>query len=203
MYHTAKKLILASASPRRQEFFRQLNLNFTVQTCEIDETPYEDERPEDYVRRLAVDKAAAVGRVQPEAWVLGADTIVCLGNTLLGKPKNEQEALSTLLSLSGKKHKVVTSFCLYSLGNDVCEVMAVVTQVLFCQITKEMAENYIRTGEPMDKAGSYGIQGLGGLFVERIEGSYSSVVGLPLVEVSSCLQKHGVIIPFKDGLLKK
>lgn len=195
MYYTQKELILASASPRRRDFLHQLDLQFTTQTCEIDETPRNGELPEDYVCRLAHDKAAAVGMNMSGAWVLGADTIVCLGDTLLGKPQNEQQALHTLLSLSGKKHKVVTAFCLYSLEEEVVEVEPVVTFVTFCSLTKEMAENYIRTGEPLDKAGSYGIQGLGGVFVEKIEGSYSSVVGLPLVEVLACLQKHGVIRP--------
>lgn len=193
MYSTVKKLILASASPRRHDFLSQLNLNFTTQACDIDETPRAGELPEDYVCRLAYEKAAVVGKGTPNGWALGADTIVCLGDTLLGKPQNEDHALETLLSLSGKKHKVVTAFCLYSQKNKVSDVELVVTFVTFCSFTEEMAQNYIRTGEPMDKAGGYGIQGIGGVFVEKIEGSYSSVVGLPLVEVVKCLQKHGVI----------
>lgn len=193
MYLTQKELILASGSPRRQDFFNQLNLNFTIQTRDIDETPWEGELPVDYVSRLACDKARAVGEQYPHAWVLGADTIVCLGDTLLGKPRSAAGALDTLLSLSGEKHKVVTAFCLYSQATKVCDVEAVTTFVTFTSFGKESALNYIATGEPMDKAGSYGIQGLGGVFVKKIEGSYSSVVGLPLVEVVSCLQKHGVI----------
>lgn len=195
MYFTEKKLVLASGSPRRRDFLRQLNLKFATQTCDIDETPHVGESPEKYVCRLAVDKAKTVGCSVPQAWVLGADTIVCVDNMLLGKPRNKEHALETLLRLSGKKHKVVTAFCLYSQGNGVSEVEPVTTFVTFRSFTEEIALSYIATGEPMDKAGCYGIQGVGGVLVEKIEGSYSSVVGLPLVEVTSCLQKHGIIRP--------
>lgn len=186
-------VILASSSPRRRELLEQAGLSFQVQSRQIDETPLDGESPLDLATRLAKAKAEVVARLQPEAsLILGADTIVVLGDTILGKPSDAQDAIATLTLLSGKQHQVITAFAVTcSPEATLWSVRSVHTDVYFQDLDQERIERYVRTGEPMDKAGSYGIQGLGGALVERIEGSYSNVVGLPIVEVLECLARMG------------
>jgi septum formation protein len=186
-------VILASSSPRRRELLERAGLSFEVQSRQIDESPHDGESPLDLATRLARGKAEAVARLQPQpSLVLGADTIVVLGDTILGKPSDPQDAIATLQLLSGKQHRVITAFAL-TCGPEatVWSVRSVHTDVYFQTLNQKRIERYVESGEPMDKAGSYGIQGLGGALVERIEGSYSNVVGLPIVEVIECIARMG------------
>ena len=180
-------LILASQSPRRKELLSQLGVQFQTRPADIDETPLSGESPMDYVLRLSIEKARCIAGSQSGTWVLGSDTTVVRGEAILGKPEDEEDAVSMLLSLSGKTHQVLTAVALVK-GEQVLS-RVVSTQVCFREITESMARAYWATEEPCDKAGSYGIQGLGGMLVRSIDGSYSSVVGLPLAETADLLME--------------
>jgi septum formation protein len=182
-------IILASASPRRAELLQQIGLNFSVRPADIDETPAPDETPEQYVERLAREKALAVAGASPECLVLGSDTSVVLDGTILGKPTDPSDARETLARLSGATHQVMTAVALATEGQ--CESVLVITEVCFRQLSTAEIEAYVASGEPMDKAGSYGIQGLGGIFVNELRGSYSAVAGLPLQETAALLAGAG------------
>ncbi|MCH1930258.1 Maf family nucleotide pyrophosphatase [Shewanella sp. A25] len=192
-------LVLASTSPRRKELlgnlgFGRSDFQFEIVSPDIDETPFFDEQPRDYVQRLAAQKALAglaICTQIAEPSVLGSDTVVVLENQILGKPADEADAKRILTALSGKSHTVMTAVALAN--RDHTEVRLVETQVRFCVLTDTDIDAYIATKEPMDKAGGYGIQGLGGCFVEAIDGSYSSVVGLPLVETRELLVAAGIL----------
>lgn len=199
-------LVLASTSPRRKELLAQIGFgrpefSFTQVAPDIDETVQQGEAPRDYVRRLAAEKAQAglalcADMSQPA--VLGSDTIVVLENQILGKPLDVADAKQTLSELSGRTHTVMTAVALtYKAGESdstlKTSVCLVETQVRFCALSTADIEAYVASKEPMDKAGSYGIQGLGGCFVAAIEGSYSGVVGLPLVETRELLAEVGFI----------
>ena len=192
-------IYLASASPRRRELLQQIGVRFTVMNAAVDESVLNGEQPLDYVCRLAQAKAEAVlSRVEIEGQlirpVLGADTTVVLGNRVLGKPENEEDAVSMLMSLSGQTHKVMTAVALAD-DNSECpepKLAYSVTGVKFRTIDESEARRYWQTGEPADKAGSYGIQGLGAIFVESLSGSYSGVVGLPLYETANLLRQANV-----------
>lgn len=178
-------LYLASASPRRRELLAQLGVQFDILLPEIDETPLAGEAAEALVERLAREKAEAglaLAKAQGKSPrpVLGSDTIVVRDGQVLGKPRDEADALATLASLSGRWHQVMTAIALADQSGTRARVIT--TQVQFCQLSGAQIQAYWDTGEPADKAGSYGIQGLGGNFVRAIRGSYSAVVGLPLVE---------------------
>lgn len=182
-------IILASASPRRSELLQQIGLSFSVQPAHVDETPGPDESAEHYVERLARDKALAVAVSSPGALVLGSDTSVVLNHAILGKPVNPADAVATLLKLSNTTHQVMTAV---ALARDThCESRVVITEVRFRKLSLPEVEAYVASGEPMDKAGSYGIQGLGGIFVRELRGSYSAVVGLPLHETAALLADAG------------
>ncbi|RLA48842.1 MAG: septum formation inhibitor Maf [Gammaproteobacteria bacterium] len=189
---TGTRLILASASPRRRELLNQLGVSYLCDPAEIDETPLAGEAPEDYVRRMAQEKAAAVaGRYPaPEYAVLAADTTVVIDDDVLGKPRDHFHALGILARLSGRQHSVLTAVCLHSASGLRCELVE--TKVEFTQLSREICEAYLATEEPWDKAGGYGIQGLGGAFVRSIQGSYSNVVGLPLCETWQLLAANGI-----------
>ncbi|MEH6560088.1 MAG: Maf family protein [Marinobacter sp.] len=182
-------VILASASPRRSELLEQIGVRFSVQPAHIDETPRTAEMPGDYVERLAREKALAVAISFPGKLVLGSDTSVVLNAAILGKPSNEREAKAMLAKLSGTTHQVMTAIALAQGGH--CETCLVTTQVTFRCLSDDEIAAYVATGEPMDKAGSYGIQGLGGIFVKELKGSYSAVVGLPLQETAALLASAG------------
>lgn len=179
-------LYLASKSPRRRELLTQIGVVFSIIDVDVPEERAPDEAPLDYVSRLAADKARAGAILKPDAPVLGADTIVVLGSTVLEKPANKTQAINMLTNLSGQTHQVMTavSICRGSEQKTLC----CETDVRFRAVSAAEAERYWNSGEPQDKAGGYGIQGLGGVFVEEIRGSYSAVVGLPLFETSQLLQ---------------
>ena len=194
-FRTKDQLILASGSPRRQAFLRELGLGFEVEVPAVEERARPAESAEDFVRRVAVDKAGAVARRFPRAWVLAADTVVVLDNDILGKPHSPAMAKQMLMRLAGRSHRVLTGFCLRCADRAETVSRAVTTEVCFASFSEEVAAAYVSTGEPLDKAGGYGIQGKGGVLVERITGSYSNVVGLPLAEVVSELLRFQVIAP--------
>lgn len=189
------KLILASTSPRRREILAALDLKFTVNGVEIDERCLDGETAEDMVLRLASEKVAVVQSGRSDR-VIGADTAVVLGDAILGKPRNRDEAVAMLLSLSNRRHRVLTGVALR--GPDGVKTALSETNVYFRAISQDEAHAYWQSGEPRDKAGAYGVQGLGGAFVERLDGSYSGVVGLPVFETVQLLQNAGI-----DVLVKK
>jgi septum formation protein len=189
------QLHLASSSPRRAEILQALGLNISVKGVAIDESSLHDESPLQMVLRLAQQKAAAAV-VDAGILVLGADTVVVLDEQVLGKPRDEADAVAMLLSLSGRRHQVLTGVALKSQKKIHSTYSA--TDVQFREIGRDEATLYWQSGEPADKAGAYGIQGLGGQFVEAIEGSYSGVVGLPVFETAALLKLAGIDLLAKD-----
>ena len=189
-----RPLILASASPRRAELLTQIGVRFTVRPTDLDETPQPDESPLALVERLAAAKAnaAVAGQaITDDEVVLASDTVVVLDNHALGKPVDMADATAMLSALSGRTHQVMTAVSVRDKHRQ--ETICVTTQVNFAELTAAQIARYWATGEPADKAGAYGIQGIGGQFVKSIEGSYSAVVGLPLFETVALLQAFGVI----------
>lgn len=179
-------IYLASGSPRRRELLAMLDVSFDVLTAPVEERKRAGESAPDYVRRLALEKALAGVAVAPEPRpVLGADTIVVLDGRILEKPRDAAHAARMLTALSGQRHQVMTAIAFADSGHKLCQ--SVMTEVTFRQMSEQEIHRYIASGEPMDKAGAYGIQGLGGVFVRAINGSYHGVVGLPLVETSELL----------------
>ncbi|MDD0845418.1 Maf family protein [Pseudomonas sp. Gutcm_11s] len=186
-------LHLASGSPRRRELLAQVGVPFVTLIASIDETALPDEPAERYVERLAREKALAGLASLPaaaDAVVLGADTAVVLDGRILGKPLDRADALATLAALSGREHQVLTAVALVA-GQRV-ESRVVASRVRFRALRAGEAEAYWATGEPCDKAGGYGIQGLAAVFVSQLEGSYSAVVGLPLCETVQLLEEFGI-----------
>jgi septum formation protein len=192
---TVANLILASASPRRQSLLQELGLDFVIKEAGIEESPAAGESPREFAVRAASDKAGYIARANPEYWVLGADTIVVYDNRILGKPVDAAEALEVLQKLAGRKHLVHTGFCLTHAEERIKVSRVVTTEVCFYPFSRDIAAAYVATGEGLDKAGAYGIQGKGSFLVERINGSYTNVVGLPLVEVVEELLRYRVIEP--------
>jgi septum formation protein len=182
-------LVLASASPRRRDLLSQLGLRFTVAAADLDETPLAGEVADAYVLRLAREKARAVAQRFPGAWVLAADTTVALGPELLGKPGDAAEAREMLSRLSGRTHSVYTGVALAGRA-DVATVVR--TGVTFRTLSAAEIGWYVETGEPMDKAGAYAVQGVGAMFIERIDGSYTNVVGLPLSTLFLMMRRAGI-----------
>ena len=184
------QIILASASPRRKELLDQINVSYQVYPVDLDETPWPDEAPLDYVQRVAAEKSAACkAQLNTEIPVLAADTAVILGAVIMGKPKDKADAMAMLTQLSGKTHQVYSAISLRGREHD----QAVsITEVTFRCLTEQEILAYWHSGEPVDKAGSYAIQGRGGVFIESIKGSFSGVVGLPLFETADLLSKQGI-----------
>ena len=195
MFTTLQPLVLASTSPRRRAYFADLGLDFTVCAADIDEQAREGEEPEPFVLRLAGEKAVAVRHLYPSSWVVAADTVVCIDGRLLGKPMDTDDAVEMLMALSGREHHVLTGFCVTCEKEDILVRRAVDSSVRFAAFGREVARAYAETGEPLDKAGAYGIQGKGAFLVERISGSYSNIVGMPLHEVLEVLLERRVVVP--------
>lgn len=187
------KLILASKSPRRRYLLKQAGLEFSVIPSTLDENSIPLTSPESYVRRLAETKAEEISQQYPESWVIGADTIVFINDTILGKPSSRKEAREMLKSLSGKTHQVLTGYCIRREITNRAFSETVKTDVCFKELTEVEINWYIRSGEPFDKAGAYAIQGIGTFLVKRINGSYTNVVGLPVCEVLEFLIKEGIV----------
>jgi septum formation protein len=186
-------LILASASPRRQELLSSAGISFEVLPSEVDEGFREGEPPEEYVLRLARRKAKKAGERHKDRWVLAADTVVVIDGRILGKPGDRQEAREMLGVLSGQEHRVITGFCLLRGDSGRSREGTVTTRVRFKRLSSREIEWYLDTGEPFDKAGAYAIQGKAAFMVREIRGSYTNVVGLPLTEVIEALQEMGAV----------
>jgi septum formation protein len=184
-------LTLASRSPRRRELLEQLGLRLEIRPADTDETPLPREPAGDYVRRVAREKARAVAGET----VLAADTTVVLDGVILGKPAGGDDARRMLRALSGRVHEVVTGVCARRAGRE--EVLAATTAVRFARLTEAQIAWYVATGEPLDKAGAYAVQGVGGAFVEDLRGSVSNVVGLPLAETVALLARLGFALPWE------
>ena len=185
-------LVLASQSPRRSEILRQAGIPFTVRAADVDESVLASESPADYVQRLAAAKAYAIEAADGET-VLGADTTVVIDGEILAKPADAADARRMLARLSGRRHEVLTGICLRRGGHTIRDYAA--TGVVFATLSDAEIDEYVATGEPMDKAGAYGIQGLASKFVERIDGDYFNVMGLPVALVYQHLR--GVQPPSK------
>jgi septum formation protein len=203
-------LILASASPRRQELLQSAGIPFTVQPADIDEMPRAGEAPRDCAERLAREKALAVFRIRPQDCVLGADTIVVVDDMILGKPRDAADAARMLRLLSGRTHAVITGVCVVGKrrargpqsvasedapsadGQDL-QTASETTLVSMCELSDDEIRGYVATSEPMDKAGAYAIQALASRWIPRIEGDYSNVVGLPVALVYRMLRERGAI----------
>jgi septum formation protein len=193
-------LVLASASPRRQELLRNAGIRFEVQPTNIPEVAQPGEAPRAFAERMAREKALAVFRLRPNDFVLGADTIVVVDAEILGKPGDRADAVRMLRLLSGRKHQVTTGVCLFGLcpreenGKTGFEdVKSETTLVTMDTLGNDDIHSYISTGEPMDKAGAYAIQGRASRWISRIEGDYFNVVGLPVSLVYKMLREHGAI----------
>ena len=184
-------LVLASASPRRQELLRNAGIPFEVQAAKIPEEPIPGESAKDCAERLAREKASAVARQRPQDVVLGADTVVVIDNQILGKPRDAKDAARMLRLLSGREHRVITGVALVVNGQ--WFVASEITSVTFSEITEKEIADYVATGEPMDKAGAYAIQGIASRWIPRIEGDYSNVVGLPVALVWRMLREQGLL----------
>jgi len=196
-------LVLASASPRRREILQNVGIPFAVQAADIVEVAKADETPKAFAERLAQEKAKAVSQQRPDDWILSADTIVVVDNTILGKPRDLVDAVRMLRLLSGRQHQVITGVCLagrkisdvssqFSVPGFV-DVRSEITQVFVSDIRENEIREYVETAEPMDKAGAYAIQGRASRWISRIEGDYFNVVGLPVSLVYRMLQHHKII----------
>jgi len=188
-------LILASQSPRRKYLLEQAGLSFVVIPGSFDEESVPLSKPETYVKILAREKARQISDLHPDSWVIGADTIVSIKNTILGKPDSREDARRMLGRLSGQTHEVVTGYALFCKSAQKHFAEAVKTDVCFKVLTDDEIEWYVQTREPFDKAGAYAIQGLGTFLVRSIKGSYTNVVGLPVCEIIELLVREGVIGP--------
>ncbi|MEK4486606.1 Maf family protein [Psychrobacillus sp. FSL H8-0484] len=196
---TNHQIILASESPRRKELFGKLGIPFEVQPSSVNEEVEGEHTPEEFALSIAKLKATAIAEKNPHAVVIGADTTVRLGNELLSKPANNEEAKKYLQKLSGKVHNVITGVSIQGLGSSLGFTES--TLVKFYDLTDEQIDAYVATGDSLDKAGAYGIQTMGGLFVEKIQGDYNNVVGLPISRLfQTLLNLH--IIEFDKELSK-
>jgi septum formation protein len=189
-----QNLILASSSPRRKELLENLQISFTILSSEVDESFSPGLSPDEVVMELASRKAQAVFNDNPDAFVIGADTIVVANNEILGKPTNEEEAVAMLKLLSGAQHDVYTGVTIISPTSSTRFFEK--TEVWFWELTDDEIRSYVKTGEPLDKAGAYGIQQLGSLLVKKIHGDYFAVGGLPVARTIRELKKAGYQLPY-------
>lgn len=183
-------LILASSSPRRKDFITKLGLNFQIVKPDADESVLVGESASDYVKRMANEKANIVAALHSNDIVLAADTIVVCDNRILGKPVNREDAKNILRLLSGRTHEVMTAVCIIK-GDEEIEIFEV-TKVTFAPLTEELIDTYVASGECDDKSGAYAVQGIGAMLIQKVEGSVSSVVGLPICQVRCALEKLGL-----------
>jgi septum formation protein len=186
-------LVLASNSPRRSDLIKQLGLPFEVIGTSVDEEYRPYESPRDHVQRLALEKAESVAHLRPRQWIISADTIVLLNGEVLGKPRDQADARRMLKTLSGRKHRVMTAFCILNKSLGICSLRLVETDVTIKHLSSQEVDAYLSTGEPMDKAGAYGAQGIGSFLIREIRGSYTNVVGLPTCELAEELIRLGII----------
>ncbi len=186
-------LILASASPRRQELLESAGIQFEMIPSNTDEKFLAGERPEEHVIRLARAKAMEVARKNADRWILAADTVVVIDGRFLGKPRDPQEAQEMLQMLSGREHRVITGYCIFNSSTKEKREGSVTSRVQFKALSLEEIQWYIHTEEPFDKAGAYAVQGKAAFMIKEVHGSYTNVVGLPLCEVVEDLRELGAI----------
>ncbi|WP_456325237.1 Maf family protein [Desulfonauticus submarinus] len=191
-FRNKKDIVLASKSPRRQELLSLLGICFYVHPSKFKEPKPFNISPSDYALLLAKKKAEEVAHTFPQAAVLGADTIVVIGDKILGKPKNQSQALEYLTLLRGKIHTVITAVAL--IEKNTVHTFFVQSKVKIANFSSSVLKNYIATQEPLDKAGAYAVQGIGGFLVEEIQGSYTNVIGLPLTETTKLLIEKQIIV---------
>src|SRR3990170_7249114 len=189
-----KAIILASASPRRKELLEQIGLNFRVEPSNYQENIRFDLEPHDLARSLSLEKARLVARNHRNALVIAADTFIVFEGKILGKPHTETEAKRMLGTLNGNSHSVITGFAIIDTESNKALSKSVETKVYLRRLTKEEIDAYVKSKEPLDKAGAYAIQGLGSVIVEKIEGDYFNVIGLPLSALTESLKEFGVHI---------
>lgn len=187
------EIILASESPRRRRLLEQARIRFRVVPSRVDETVVDEARPVKHARELAEAKAASVSEKYPEAWVIGADSIVVLENSILNKPASMEDAYMMLSRLSGRTHRVITGYSIICRSLQHFHSDACITQVTFKELTDTEIRWYLQTPEPWDKAGAYAVQGIAAFMVRHIQGSYTNVIGLPVCELVEHLFKHGII----------
>ncbi len=185
-------IILASSSPRRKDLLRQIGIVFTSDHVDVDERVLPHEKPEVYVVRVALDKARAAAQRAGNGIVIAADTIVVLDDAILGKPSDARDAARMLTLLSGRGHRVITGLAIIEAATRKTLTRTEITHVWFHNLAQDEISSYVSTGEPLDKAGAYGIQGKGALLVDRIEGCYFNVVGLPLSLLAKMLRSFGI-----------
>ena len=186
------RFVLASASPRRKELLRSIGLSFEVVPSQVEERQEEGESVSAYVERLAREKAAAVAFQHPGTWVLAADTVVFIDGHTLEKPDGKAGAAAMLSRIAGREHTVFTGVALVCRDSGYSDSSVTSSRVRLLPLTPSEIDWYVKTGEPMDKAGAYAVQGVGGMFIESIDGSYTNVVGLPLSEVFRMMKKAGI-----------
>lgn len=190
------QIILASTSPRRSELLTNLGITFEVLPSNAPEDFEDGMDVCNVVKMLAERKASVIADEHPGALIIAADTVVSFENKILGKPASDEEAFETLKSLSGQTHQVISGVALIGRNLKIFEIFAVVTDVTFSDFDEKVIRDYIKTGEPLDKAGGYGIQSKGAVLVQRINGSYHNVVGLPVFELAEALRKYAKVIEY-------
>ncbi|HAG49710.1 MAG: septum formation protein Maf [Deltaproteobacteria bacterium GWC2_42_51] len=187
------RITLASSSPRRKALLEEAGLTFSICPADIDEDIRKGESPREHTIRLAEEKAQVVAKKTNDSWIIGADTIVFIDNQILGKPSDINEARKMLNLLSGRYHTVVTAFCILNVSTGKTVKKAVESKVKIKKLADKEIEDYLKTGEPLDKAGAYAVQGVGNFMIEEIGGSYTNVVGLPMEELKDALKKVGIV----------
>jgi septum formation protein len=187
-----KKIILASASPRRKELLEKIGLKFDVEPSDYDEEINLKLEPHELVRQISVKKAKIVAARHKDAIIIAADTIGVIGSKIIGKPHTENEARKMLKEISGKPHAVITGFTILDTAANKIISRTVNTKVYIKKLTRQEIDAYVKTGEPLDKAGAYAIQGLGAVIVDKIEGDYYNVMGLPLNALTTALKEFGI-----------
>ncbi|CFX80919.1 Maf-like protein [Syntrophomonas zehnderi OL-4] len=189
-----QEIILASASPRRKQLLEQVGLEFSCMTADVDEEAFYNLHPGDLVKKLAWQKAQAVAGRTEQNIIIAADTVVVLDDVIMGKPLDREDARQKLTLLSGREHQVMTGICVVNQQNESHSTEFEVTKVWFRHLSNGEIQGYLDCGEWVDKAGGYGIQGLGALLIEKIDGCYFNVVGLPLSKLYQLLYKQGVYL---------
>ena len=187
------KIILASSSPQRENLMKQLGVNFEIIPSNFDEDSVKKIAPKEYVKKLAKCKAGFVADAQNEGVIIGVDTVISFGDEIIGKPKNKEDAAKTLRKLSGKTHNVISGICVINKYSNKIVTKAVVTKVKFRKLNEKLIKQYIDSKEPLNKAGSYGIQGKGAILIEAVNGDYYNIVGLPLTTLAKILEGMKVI----------
>jgi septum formation protein len=189
-----RKIILASASSRRKELLEKIGLTFSIDPSNSDESPPVDFKPEGMAKAISLEKALKVASKYPDAIIIAADTFGVFRGKIIGKPNTAKDAERILSMLNGKSHRVITGYTILDTSNKQVTTHSVETRVYFKKLTPQEIDNYVNSGEPLDKAGAYGIQGLGSLIVEKISGDYYNVMGLPISALAESLKKFKIFV---------